>query len=388
MSSAQRSPFRAPPYTMSHLCCVPLGMSLTDFHSLIRKRCFDDLAHQLIKQGRVCLPGSTHAARRIPQPLDPEHDPANTPESPVTAVGAIVLPPYTASSLYSRDMDNSPLWSSSPVHTTFSGHTDCEDPSSTPMTMPSSVDSSRSCSPSDPQAISSSVTSGSIHEPHWDAAAASAKPKNGSAGGLFSLVKKGLRLSNMTRRTSGDSTSSNGRTTNGEKAPYHIKGSKRAHGPIATHTAATPIKGLRNALVALLDRHKHIREQHESRPCIDRIVELGHLRRRIRELDFGDDDKIMLAFDLSNTLKITPLRFLEGPPDFEAIEADLAMRTPFRERLARIVLRRIAFLELQSEVASVITIEHWYSDVVALIGWRDDEEYQLSWRTRRNHGFF
>lgn len=33
-------------------------------------------------------------------------------------------------------------------------------------------------------------------------------------------------------------------------------------------------------------------------------------------------------------------------------------------------------------------MEHWYKDVVDLVGWRDEDESRMSWSWREKDGFF
>jgi hypothetical protein len=72
----------------------------------------------------------------------------------------------------------------------------------------------------------------------------------------------------------------------------------------------------------------------------------------------------------------------------EGAEDVLETRKFFRDRLASTVQRQITRLRLEGKFGNVLRIEHWYRDVVDLVGWRDDEEARQSWSWLENDGFF
>jgi hypothetical protein len=79
---------------------------------------------------------------------------------------------------------------------------------------------------------------------------------------------------------------------------------------------------------------------------------------------------------------------MEERPETDDGEDVVETRRFFRWRLARTVQRRIAVLKLELKGGDVRKIEHWYKDVVDLVGWRDEEESRMSWSWLEKDGFF
>jgi hypothetical protein len=97
----------------------------------------------------------------------------------------------------------------------------------------------------------------------------------------------------------------------------------------------------------------------------------------IRTLDFSFDDAVILASDLT-TLVPVPRGGLD----------DIETCMFFRRRIARTVWRRLESLRRELRVGDALNIEHWYKDVVDLVGWLDEHEARMSWSWLENDGFF
>jgi len=145
---------------------------------------------------------------------------------------------------------------------------------------------------------------------------------------------------------------------------------------------------LLKSIIALLRRSARQEELQELQPPVDRIVELSRLRRTIRKLDFDFDDAIMLASDLTSLVPVPPLPSSQETPETNDVGDILETRKWFRSRLAKTVRRRIAVLRNELRVGDALKIEHWYKDVVDLVGWRDEDEARMMWSWLVNDGFF
>jgi hypothetical protein len=144
-----------------------------------------------------------------------------------------------------------------------------------------------------------------------------------------------------------------------------------------SHVSQEADLDLPKAIAALLRKYARLEELQEDQPPVDRIVELGRLRRVVRTLDFSFDDAILLASDLTTLVPV--------PGDDIA---DLETCMFFRRRLARTVWRRVESLRLEQRVGDGLRIEHWYKDVVDLVGWRDEDEARMPWSWLEHDGFF
>lgn len=122
-------------------------------------------------------------------------------------------------------------------------------------------------------------------------------------------------------------------------------------------------------------------QQHQR---IMRITTLGRLRRRVNSLDFGPEDMLMVKSDLTTLVPVSQ----QGCAGGSQTGLPVADHDFFRERLARLVHQRLATLRLEGREGSYRALEDWYSEVVDLIGWRDQSEAELEWGWRKNDGFF
>jgi hypothetical protein len=359
---------------------APFGMSSFDFNSLMRKRSLAHLTRQLIKQGRVRLPGSAN-----PSNNNIRQDVANAPNPPVTGVENVDPLPRPTSSKYSRDIDGNSLCSTVPINTPSTGQSSrtTVDPAS--MALPSSARSSNASLPSPGEAPSSSATSASIHQP-LPGAVTEAKEVDYTPG-ILSLVKKGLRVSSIRPCSPPRLMSENAETMNTNHAPRRTKLYGQPQVAV-TQAKKDPLMDLRVAIVALLKRHEQRDQPPEVHPPVDQIFELGRLRRAIRILDFDADDTIMLASDLTSLVPMPKLQNPQERSEMEGNEDVLETRKFFRDRLASTVQRRITHSKLEAKFGNVLRVEHWYRDVVDLVGWRDEDEARLPWSWLENDGFF
>jgi hypothetical protein len=99
----------------------------------------------------------------------------------------------------------------------------------------------------------------------------------------------------------------------------------------------------------------------------------------------------MISSDLTSVVHVPPLPSLEELPEME--EADelvdvFETHEFFRWRLAKTVHNRLESLRRELRIGDVRKIEHWYRNVVDLVGWRDEEESRMSWSWLENDGFF
>jgi hypothetical protein len=159
-------------------------------------------------------------------------------------------------------------------------------------------------------------------------------------------------------------------------APQQPESRENAREPLS-QVSKDPDLDLPKAIAALLRKYARLEELQELQPPIDRIVELGRLGRVIRTLDFSFDDAIVLASDLTTLVPV--------PRDsLDHIEACMF----FRRRIARTMWCRIEALRRELRVGDGLKIEHWYKDVVDLVGWRDEDEARMPWSWLENDGFF
>lgn len=114
------------------------------------------------------------------------------------------------------------------------------------------------------------------------------------------------------------------------------------------------------------------------------------MRHAVYTLGFDSDDTLILASDLTTLVPVPTVQCLQKRPDIDDVEAirQRETRSFFRQRLTKMVQRRIAVLRLQLEDGSAHKVEYWYRDVVDLIGWRDEEESRLWWSWQDRDGFF
>jgi hypothetical protein len=145
----------------------------------------------------------------------------------------------------------------------------------------------------------------------------------------------------------------------------------------ASQASSEPELDLPKAIAALLRKNVRLKELLEEQPPVERIVELGRLRRVIRTLDFNFDDAILLASDLTTLVPVQR----DGS---DVIEKCMF----FRRRLARTVWCRVESLRRELRVGDALKIEHWYKDVVNLVGWLDEHEARMSWSWLENGGLF
>lgn len=269
----------------------------------------------------------------------PEQATASNPVTPVTGQDdEYALIQRQTSSVYSRDIDGNSVRSHQSIHT-----------------MPSSRRTSsfrhRSLTSYSPASHTNRFSSSSRAE------AASVGSASGHdkipVGRLFDMIMAGLRTSSMFSRSS----------LGGEDVAALAEEDSE-------HDTQEILIGLRTAP-----------QQHQR---IMRITTLGRLRRRVNSLDFDSEDMLMVKSDLT-TLVLVPQQGDAGGSQTGLLVADHDF---FRERLARPVHRCLAILRLVGREGSYRALEDWYSEVVDLIGWRDQSEAELEWGWRKNHGFF
>jgi hypothetical protein len=359
---------------------APFGMSSFDFNSLIRKRSLAHLTRQLVEQGRVHLPGSSNTTVNTIK-----HDVANTPDPPLIDIDEITPLPRPISSKYSHDTDGNSFCPTTPIDTPSTGKSSRTSVDPTSMALPLSKNSSCASLPCPAEAPTSSATSASIHQTLPDAVTAAKETDH--APGLFSLVKKGLRASSIKSQSLPSPTSENARTMKTDHAPRRPKLYGQARVTV-TQAKKDPLMDLRVAVAALLKQHEQRNKPQELHPPVDQIFELGRVRRAIRTLSFDADDTIMLASDLTSLVPMPSLQSPQESSEMEGAEDVLETRKFFRDRLASTVQRQITRLRLEGKLGNVLRIEHWYRDVVDLVGWRDEEEARQSWSWLENDGFF
>ena len=410
---------------------APFGMSQFDFNSMVRRRNLADLTQQLVEQGRVALPGVSAALsnNNTAPPTDVEDDVANTPEPLVPDESNIAR---RSSSFYCCGIsEDSPSFATF-FDKTCNRHTTTSEISS-PMPTPSPPPPQRSSSCYSFSGFSWAPSSKATSVSSYNSGTAAPKP------GYFSLqrrpairkklresVTKRLSLSRSLPATSSRATSVSSycsgtaapkarycpvridswfkktsdmpgteplplpasvgianKVATSHHAPQQKKSPEHARETVSQATTE-PMVGLPAAVTTLLQQCEKQKELQELQPPVDRIIELGRLRRAARKLDFDLNDKIMLASDLISLVPMPSLPDSQETPETDNGED----RKFFRERLARVVQRRIKFLRGELRVGDGRRIEHWYRDVVELVGWRDEEESRMSWCWRKKDGFF
>jgi hypothetical protein len=359
---------------------APFGMSSFDFNSLIRKRSLAHLTRQLAEQGRVRLPGSTNSSNNTV-----EHDVANTPDPPVTGIDEIAPLPRPTSSKYSRDIDGNSLCSTVPIITPPSEQSSRTSVDPASMALPLSKNCSCASLPCPVESPSSSATCAGIHQPLPDAVTVATKTDH--VPGLFSLVKQGLRMSSIKSQSLPSPASENVRTMKTDDAPRRPKLYEQARVTV-NQAKRDPLMDHRVAIAALLKQHEQRNKPQELHPPVDQIFELGRVRRAIRTLSFDADDTIMLASDLTSLVPMPTLQSPQARSETEDAGDVLETRKFFRDRLSSTVQRQITHLKLEAKFGDVLRIEHWYRDVVDLVGWRDEDEAQQPWSWLENDGFF
>lgn len=263
---------------------------------------------------------------------------ASIPVTPVTGEDdKDALLPRPTSSVYSRDIDGNSIRSRQSLHT-----------------MPSSRRTSSfrhrsltSCSPvshikrfsSSSRAESASVSSASDQD-------------KVPVSRLFAIIMARLRTSSMFSRSS-----------------------------IGGDDAASPAENNENATEEIQIGLRTATQQHQR---IMRITTLGRLRRRVNSVDFDSEDMLMVKSDLTTLVPVSQ----QGGAGGSQTRVPVADHDFFRERLARLVHRRLATLRLEGREGSYRALEDWYSEVVDLIGWSDQSEADLEWGWRKNDGFF
>jgi hypothetical protein len=359
---------------------APFGMSSFDFNSLIRKRSLAHLTRQLAEQGRVRLPGSTNSSNNTIKP-----DVANTQDPPVTDIDEIKPLPRPTSSKYSRDIDGNSFCSTVPIDTPPSEQSSRTSVDPASMALPASKNSSCASLPCPAESPSSSAIGASIHQPLPDAVTTGKETDR--TPGLFSLVKKGLRVSSIRSQSVPSPTNETDRTMKTNRAPRRPKLYGQARVTV-TQAKKDPLMDLRIAIAALLKQHEQRNQPQELHPPVDQIFELGRVRRAIRTLSFDTDDAIMLASDLTSLVPMPTLQSPQARSETEDAGDVLETRKFFRDRLSSTVQRQITHLKLEAKFGDVLRIEHWYRDVVDLVGWRDEDEAQQPWSWLENDGFF
>lgn len=346
---------------------------------MLRKRNLDELIDRLIAQGRVHPPGQQSNEAQQAKVIDDVAANIFEPRPVTTSIAPFQPPsptPRATSSVYSRDIDGIPLRAAtlSPLHTP-SGRPASIEQEGSPGSMESRSDndsrSSNSNNASSPaKTVSTSATSASIHGELAEVVP-EIPPKN-PARALFAVIKRGLRTPSMESNSSLRSHEANDQPAEPD-----------------SQEMPQPEIDFRSALAALQKQYENAEPQH-GHPMIDQIVQVARVRRKIAGLDFDEDEKILVASDFTSCAPTLPPRKpLPGErPDRAKQLAMLDVIRGFRSRLASRVHRRIAFLELQGRMGSVIRIEHWYREVCDVVGWRDDEEMQMHWSWRENDGFF
>ena len=161
-------------------------------------------------------------------------------------------------------------------------------------------------------------------------------------------------------------------------------------GPLA-HVVEASKEGdldLPKAVAALLRKFARRATLQELQPPVDKIVELARLRRAVHRLDFDFNDMIMIFSDLTSLVPVTPESSSRERPETDDVVNIFETHEFFRWRLAKTVHKRLESLGRELKGGDVRKIEHWYKDVVDLVGWRDEDESRMSWSWREKDGFF
>ncbi|KAM0705737.1 hypothetical protein Q7P35_007097 [Cladosporium inversicolor] len=210
--------------------------------------------------------------------------------------------------------------------------------------------------------------------------------------GYFSLEKDpryhtALRMPDSKPHSMPAATSATDKVRDSNRTAQQPKSHEHTRGAVS-RASAEPELDLPAAIAALMRKFEQQKALQEHQPPVDRIVELGRLRRAIKKLNFGFDDLIMLASDLTSIVPVPSLPDSQKGPEEDDVVNDLETHRFFRKRPARTVRRRVEFLRDELRVGDALRIEHWYKDVVDLVGWRDEDESRTSWSWLERDGFF
>lgn len=409
---------------------APLGMSQTDFNAMIRRRNLADLTGQLVEQGRVIVPETPTVPRNAAQLLRVENSAANTPEL-LAADGHVAR---RSSSVYSRDIDGHSPPSTALADIHCSSHTIPQSRSPIVWPLLSRRSSTRaSLSSTYPAPTSSNRASVSSYNSGTAAPRARYWPLQPHPSGKTlrmsvteSNARPSLSQSTPSRATSIDTYCSGAAAPKAKYRPLEIDPSFTPRvfdaDPQSLPAAASVVDKVRvsnpmpqrqtlhehplgdvleayrkggldlpKAIGALLQKYGRRAKLQELQPPVDRFVELARLRRATRTLEFDFNDAIMLASDLTSVVHVPPFPSLQGLQEVE--EADDVVNVfetheSFRWRLAKTVHNRLESLERELRVGDVRKIEHWYKEVVDLVGWRDEDESRMPWSWLENDGFF
>lgn len=415
---------------------APFGMSQFDFNSMIRRRNLANLTQQLVEQGRVTLPGgpAVPEGNTPAQLADVEDDAASTPEPLVDDDDEDVA--RRSSPCYSREIDeDSPRFATffdgpcrrpvvsechsptnmavlsrkSSIYASFSNSS----PAST-ASRATSLDTHCSgtaapeagyCPPLPPQSAVKETSPTSVAEPQslyissfpatsWRSASVDTYCSGTAAPKAeYCPVKidpwfyKTLRMSDNKSHSPPAAARVIDRVRESKPMPPQGKLREHARGPELEASEERDLDLLKS-IVALLRKFARREELQEPQPPVDRIIELSRLRRAVRMLDFDFDDAIMLASDLTSLVPVPPSPGSQEMPETDDVGDIFETRKWFRSRLARTVRRRVESLRHELRVGDALKVEHWYKDVVDLVGWRDEHEARMSWSWLENDGFF
>lgn len=407
---------------------APLGMPQTDFNSMIRRRNLADLTKQLIEQGRVTLPG---VAGTLTVPINSaklvkcENGVANIPEPLVADFEDIAR---RSSSFYCRGIDENSLRFATFFDKPGSRSRSIASESQSPTFVPG-ISRASSCiaslSNSSPPVTSSTATSVSSYNSGTAAPKAAycplrlypSIPKTPKQQALISSfpatswkspsvdtfcsgtaapkaeyysLGNDPRYCKALRMPDAESHSlpTAGSIIKKVRASHRDQQQKKVHKHPASQALKEPELDLPATIAALMQNYEQRKKLQELQPPVDRIVELGRLRRAIKTLNLGFDDGIMLASDLTSIVPVPSLSGSQEKPEGYDENDLVETHEFFRRRLARTVRRRIEFLRGELRVGDALKIEHWYKDVVDLVGWRDEDESIISWSWLEKDGFF
>lgn len=118
-----------------------------------------------------------------------------------------------------------------------------------------------------------------------------------------------------------------------------------------------------------------------------RVLELGRVRRKMRTLDLEHAEMTKIASDLTTLVPLPQAQDaqMQGHSNVAIDEQEALF---FRDRIARVTHRRLAWLRLHGKEGSVRSIEDWYREAAQLVGYRDQEEADLPWSWQENEGYF
>ncbi|GAB7328131.1 hypothetical protein MBLNU13_g00162t1 [Cladosporium sp. NU13] len=370
---------------------VPLGMSQIDFNSMIRRCNLADLTGQLIEQGRVALPGTfTDPSSNAAKLVDVEHDVANAPD-PLVADDENVARP--CSSIYSCDIDEDTPSSTALIDSGRSSHTTPKTPEAGYWPLqPHTSNKTPRMSVIEPNTLPNSPQSAPSRATSLDAYfSGTAAPKAGFNSLEIDPWCYGESRMSGTKPHSLPAATSVVDEVRGS-IPM-LQGQNLHEGPLA-HVVEASKKGdldLPKAIAAQLRKFSRRAKLQELQPPVDRFIELARLRRAVHRLEFDFIDTIMISSDLTSVVHVPPLPSVQELQEMQEAD-DLAnvFKTHefFRWRLAKTVHNRLESLRRELRVGDVRKIEHWYRDVVDLVGWRDEDEARMSWSWLENDGFF